>query len=91
MFVKHNCVLQTVAKDIVVAPSTTENTNYTVLGEDSEPKRRSKREAIVPSEEFLDPSGRSLSVVVMVGFKFISSQLPVSTNDNIARINSSSK
>ena len=65
-----------------------ENTNYTVLGDDdSEPKRRSKREAIIPSEEFTDPSGRSLNIVVMVGF--LSSQFFLLTHNNIGRINAS--
>ena len=61
-----NCSLQTVPKPLAVRPSDG-NTNYTVVGGEPKKNRRSKREAIIPAEEFIDSSGRSLSVVIMVG------------------------
>ena len=53
-------------KPLAVQPSDG-NTNYTVIGGEPKKNRRSKREAIIPAEEFIDSSGRSLSVVIMVG------------------------
>ncbi|KAI0240277.1 Integrin alpha-PS1 [Lamellibrachia satsuma] len=45
-----------------------DNTNYTVVGSPLTTKKkngRSKREAIIPAEEFIDSSGRSMRVVIM--------------------------